>query len=124
MRGFTASIGGRDIEIAATFGAAREISEKVADPIAIVREATLEEQIGAHIYKARFAFTVKNIPVILLAGARAAGSKMTLDEMQEACFNEGFLECKPHAFNLILMLTTPKTDEKPDAESESTEAGN
>lgn len=124
MRSMTVEIGGLELELAATFKAAREISEKVADPLAIAREAILEGSIGPSVYQPRFTFTVQNIPKIIWIGAKAGGFAGKLDEIEEACFDAGMMECKAHAFNFIMMLSTPRSQEVAVADAPKGDAGN
>ena len=125
MRSMAVDIGGLSLELGATFGAAREVSEKVADPLAIAREALLESQIGPSVYQPRFSFTVRNIPLILWIGAKAGGFKGKLEEIEAACFDAGMMECKVHAFNFIMALSTPRSTEIAQADApKDADAGN
>jgi hypothetical protein len=118
MRSIDVMLGGRQLTLKATFDAAAEIAKKVADPLAMAREAALEATLGAagQVYHPRFAFTVENLPVIILAGAKAAGEGITLKEVQEAVFEEGLLRSKEIAAEFIAMLVMPNSQEaKPTA---------
>jgi hypothetical protein len=109
----TAEFGGLRFELAANFGAARDIAKQVADPLAIAREAALEAmmaQVG-QVYHPKFSFTVDNVPVILHIGAKAAGEKVTLAEVQDVVFNAGFLVGKAIASDYLALIVTPRSEE-------------
>lgn len=112
MRSMTAEFGGLTLELAATFGAARDIAKQVADPLAIAREAALEAMIPG--YNPKFAFTVDNVPLIISIGAKAAGEKATLAQIQEAVFDAGFLAGKGIASDYLALIVTPRNQETPD----------
>jgi len=113
MRTMTAEFGGLRIDLAATFGAAREIARQVADPLAIAREAALEAMMGqvGQVYHPKFAFTVDNVPVIIHIGAKAAGEKVTLAEVQDAVFDAGLLVGKGVASDYLALIVTPRGQE-------------
>lgn len=112
-RELTATLGGEDITLAATFAAAQEISEKVTDPLVIAREAALEDMLGrvGQIHNPRWTFTVTNVPMILHIGMKAAGDKRTLAQVQEIVFDAGFLESKTVALEYLTIIVTPKSEE-------------
>lgn len=112
MRSMVAEFGGLRLELAATFGAARDIAKHVADPLAIAREAALEAMITG--YNPKFGFTVENVPLIISIGAKAAGEKATLAEIQEAVFDAGFLVGKSIASDYLALIVTPRNQETPD----------
>lgn len=113
MRKLKANLGGHEIELAITFGAAAEIHEKVGDPLAIAREAQVEAMMvqGGQIYHPRWQFTVKNVPVILHEGIKAAGGTMSLEKVQEAAAEAGFMEAKAIALDYVAAIVTPKSQE-------------
>jgi hypothetical protein len=121
MRSVTVEIAGRSFDLVATFAAARELAQKVADPMFIAREAAIDDQMSKSgiIYQPKFALTVDNVPLMLWIGAKASGNKVTLPEMQEAVFNHGFLECKSLVMDYLALIVTPQAMEtveaKPDA---------
>lgn len=113
MRSMTAEFGGLRLELAATFGAARDIAKLVADPLAIAREAALEAmmaQVG-QVYHPKFSFTVDNIPMLIHIGARAAGENVTLKDVQEAVFDAGLLVGKSIASDYLALIVTPRSEE-------------
>lgn len=113
MREITVSLGGEEITLAATFKASIEIAEKVADPLAIAREAALEALFSQSLqaYDPRFRFSVKNVPQIIFAGMKAAGDKRTLEQVQELVFDAGFVDARDVAVEYIAILVTPKSEE-------------
>jgi hypothetical protein len=113
MRKLKANLGGHDIDLAITFGAAAELHEKVGDPLAIAREAQVEAMMtqAGQIYHPRWQFTVKNVPVILHEGIKAAGGSMSLEKVQEAVADAGFMEAKAIALDYVAAIVTPKSQE-------------
>lgn len=116
MRKMTASLGGYELELAATFAAASDLSEKVGDPLAIAREAQIEAMLSGvgQVYHPKWQFTVKNVPTILHIGMKAAGSDMSLDKVQEMVVENGFMEAKAIALDYVAMIVTPKSQELDD----------
>ena len=116
MREITATLGGEEITLAANFKASMEIAEKVADPLAIAREAALEAMFSQALqaYDPRFRFTVKNVPQILHIGMKAAGDKRTLEQVQEMVFDAGFPDARDIAIEYIATVVTPKSEEVTD----------
>lgn len=113
MRKLKATLGGHEIELAVTFAAAAEIHEKVGDPLAIAREAQVEAMMvqAGQIYHPRWQFTVKNVPIILHEGIKAAGGTMSLEKVQEATAEAGFMEAKAIALDFVAAIVTPKSQE-------------
>jgi hypothetical protein len=113
MRKLKANLAGYEIELAVTFGAAAEIHEKVGDPLAIAREAQVEAMMvkAGQIYHPRWQFTVKNVPVILHEGIKAAGGTMSLEKVQEITAEAGFMEAKAIALDFVAAIVTPKSQE-------------
>jgi hypothetical protein len=113
MRKMTASLGGHELELAATFAAASDLSEKVGDPLAIAREAQIEAMLSGvgQVYHPKWQFTVKNVPTILHIGMKAAGNDMSLDKVQEMVVENGFMEAKSIALDYVAMIVTPKSQE-------------
>lgn len=121
MREMTANLGGEEITLAATFKASMEVAEKVADPLAIAREAALEALFSQSMqpYDPRFRFSVKNVPQIIFAGMRAAGDKRTLEAVQELVFDAGFVDARDIAVEYIALLVTPKSQEIDESKADS-----
>ena len=94
---------GDDIELAATFAASMEIAEKVADPMHMHRQAVATAALGPS-NQAKFAFTVANVAKIMHIGAKHAGSKMTLAEMNELAFEIGALNAQALVEQYILLF--------------------
>ena len=110
MRLFNFEHDGKDYELAATFAASIEIADKVADPLAIAREAAMEAALAqARIpYQPKFMFTIRNVPQILFAGFRAAKSDMKLKDVEELVFDMGFIEAREKASDFLALIVTPK----------------
>lgn len=125
MRKMKASLGGHELELAATFGAASDLSEQVGDPLAIAREAQIEAMLTSvgQVYHPKWQFTVRNVPTILYIGIKAAGRDMSLEKVQEIVVENGFLEAKAIALDYIAMIVTPKSQELEAKPSEGETSG-
>lgn len=110
------TIGGLDLELAFTFGAGREISQKIGDPLAIAREAAIEAMMtqSGMTYSPKWVPTVENVPMMLWIGAKHAGMTVKLDQVQEAVFAHGFIEAKDIAMDYLAGIVTPSAREKVD----------
>ena len=119
MRTMTIETGGETYELAATFKASLEIADKVADPLTIAREAALEAaMLKVRIpYQPKFTFTVRNVPVILHAGLKAAGSELKLADIEELVFEAGFVTSRLWAADYLALIVEPKPH-KPEVEPE------
>ena len=112
-RRMTVTLAGEEVTLAATFDASMEILEKVHDPLAIAKDAALEMQMAAmgHVYDARFKWTMRNVPLVIWAGMKAAGDKRPLGEVQELAFQHGMIESAAIAIEFVTMLVTPNSEE-------------
>ena len=108
------TLGGLDLELAFTFGAAREISQKVGDPLGIAREAAMEAMMtnAGMAYTPKWVPTVDNVPMMLWIGAKHGGSDVKLERVQEAVFEHGFIEAKQIALDYLAGIVTPSAREK------------
>jgi hypothetical protein len=114
MREFETTLGGEAVTLAANFKASAEIAEKIADPLLIGREAHLEALLsrpGFPPYDPKFKFTVKNVPMLLFIGMKAAGAKVTLEQVQEMTFNEGFVSARDKATEYLALIISPRSEE-------------
>jgi len=125
MRELEATLSGTEIKLAATFKAGVDLSQKVADPLYIAREATLEVLMSERglPYTPKWMFTTENIPVIIHIGMKAAGSNKTLEQVQEMVFDEGFPNARAIAMEYIGLLVGP-TPEEVDSKEEGSSEGN
>jgi hypothetical protein len=126
MREYETTLNGEAVTLAATFKASQEIAKKVADPLVIAREAAIEGmalRVGAFQHQPKFRFTTENVPLLLHIGLRAAGSKMTLEDVQEAVFADGFAKCRDDAENYLALIVGPRSEEIGEAEKGSDDAG-
>ena len=110
MREMTATLGGREIQLAATFKASMEIAQYVGDPLTIMREAALETMFLQRglTYEPNWRFTIANVVQILMIGMKAAGEKPKLEEVQELVFEAGFLDAKGVAADYLALIGGPK----------------
>ena len=114
MREFDTTLGGNPVTLAATFKASQEIAQKIADPLVIGREAHLEALLtrpGFPPYDPKFKFTVSNVPLLLHIGLKAAGSSLTLDQVQELVFDEGFVSAKEKATDYLALIISPRSEQ-------------
>ena len=113
MREVTATLGGEEITLAATFKASEEIADKVADPLAIAREAALESMFAQalQVYEPKFKFTVRNVPLLLHIGMKAAGDKRTLEQVKALTFDGGFFPARDIATDYIAAIVGPTSEE-------------
>lgn len=113
QRRMTATLAGEDVTLAATFDAAAEIMEKVADPLAIARDAATEHALSAAgvVYDAKFKWNVRNVPQVIHIGMKAAGDKRDLKAVQQMVFDYGLIEGSAVAIQFITMLVTPQSEE-------------
>jgi len=111
------TVGELTLTLGLNFGAAREIAQKVGDPMAITREAALEAmmvQAGLS-HTPKWVPTVENVPMILFIGAKHGGEGFPkLEAVQAAVFHHGFLEARALALDFIAGLVTPTAREKMD----------
>jgi len=95
MRTQSVEIGGLTLELGLTFGALAEVTQKVADPLVIVREAGKAAALasaGVFNYQPRFEWTLASVALVIWAGAKATNKAIKLEEVQEACCEAGFAE--------------------------------
>jgi hypothetical protein len=121
MHTMMVTIGGLDLELGMNFGAARELSQKVGDPLAIAREAALEAMMtnAGIVHQPKWVPTVENVPMTLWIGAKhGMKDAPKLDAVQEAVFAHGFVEARGIAMDFIAGLVTPTAREKIDGGGE------
>lgn len=116
MHSKAVTIGGIDLELAFTFGAAREIAQKVGDPLAIAREAALEAMMANvnMVHNPKWLPTVDNVPLMIWIGAKHGGFAGKLEDVQDAVFLHGFVECKQIALDYLAGIVTPSARETMD----------
>lgn len=114
MHSMIVTIGGLDLELGLNFGAAREIAQKVGDPLAIAREAGVEAMMAQAgvVHQPKWIPTIENVPMILWIGAKNGGADVKLDRVQEAVFAHGFIEAKAVALDYLAAIVTPTAREK------------
>lgn len=112
-RTMTAKLAGEEIELAATFKAASEIGQRVADPLFIAREMALTSMLESQGVERdpKFRFTVENIGAVLHIGAKAAGDKRSLADFQELAFAAGFFASLVVARDYVNLICIPQTEE-------------
>lgn len=125
MRKMSIEMNGEERELVASFAASVEISEKVADPLLITREAAIEsvmlsQNIG---YSPKWRFTVQNVPQVIHIGLKAAGEKVKLSEVQEWCFDIGFPRAQGVAAEYIALISRPAPEVDPTKDEDATPSG-
>lgn len=113
MRIFKAELGALQLDLGITFGAAREIKERVADPMLIASNASMAARRDALglAYQPRFEFTVENIPLVIWIGAKAIDPAMKLSDVQEACTDIGFVAAMNIADEFLAEFIAPRSKE-------------
>ena len=121
MHSMNVTVGGLDLELALNFGAAREIAQKVGDPLGIAREAALEAMMSQAgiVHQPKWVPTVDNVPMILWIGAKHGGSTVKIEAIQDAVFAHGFLESKGVALDYLACIVTPSARERSEAGSKA-----
>lgn len=112
MRKITISLAGTEIDLVANFAASIELNDKVRDPLEIMKFAALDHMFAEKgiAYTPPWQFSVKNIPIILHIGAKAAKSELTLEEMQNLCFEAGYLESQAEAVHYVASIVGPTAE--------------
>lgn len=118
MRELQGTLGGREITLAATFGASVKIAKEVGDPLMIAREANLEAMMinNGIPYTPKWNFTVENIPKLLLIGMRAAGATAKIEDAQELVFDAGFPAARDFCVEYLALIVGPQPEEEADEE--------
>lgn len=121
MRVHSVEVGHLQLDLAVTFGVARDIREKVADPLKIAQEAAISARFAAAGINrnAGFEFDVENVPMILWLGAKVHHSDLKLSEIQEACCDIGFANAMQIADGFLAQFIAPRSQEKPEASGEA-----
>lgn len=116
MREMTATLGGQQLVLAATFKASMEVANTVGDPLTIMREAALESMFldQGIPYEPKWRFTVANVVQLIMIGLKAAGSTMKQDEVQDLIFEAGFLAGKEVAADYLARIAGPQPEEVSD----------
>ena len=111
-------LGGLDLTLSATWGAAEEIRGRFADPLAIGREAELigVMQKAMIPYTPKFSLDVVNIPAIIHIGVKAAGGSHTLERIKDACFEAGYQASSGVVAEYLFEIIGPAPQEKIDDE--------
>lgn len=114
MRIHKIELGALQLDLSVTFAVAREIKEKVADPMMIAQEASLVQRMGAAgiAYKPKFEFGIENIPLILWIGAKPNHPDLKLSEVQDAVCDVGFMEGMAAADGFLVQFIAPRAKEK------------
>ena len=124
MREVTINLGGTELTLHATFGASVQLAEQVYDPMGMAREMSITDAMHSRgiNYTPKWNFNVDNVPKIIHIGLKAAGSKLTLTEVQELVFEEGFFSAQSEATRYCTHIVGPQPEEVIErAETESAE---
>jgi hypothetical protein len=121
MRTYKAELGALQLELAVNFRAGREITEKVADPMFVLRETQAvqgAEKVGMR-YQSKFAWGMENIPLAIWIGAKETQPALKLSEVQEACIEIGLVDAMQIADEFLVQFITPKSKEPLETKGES-----
>lgn len=113
MRTFKAKLGALQLELAVSFRAGREITEKVADPMFVLRETQAEqmaEKVGMR-YQPKFVWGMENIPLAIWIGAKETQPDLKLSEVQEACVENGLINAMQIADAFVAQFLTSQSKE-------------
>lgn len=121
MRVYPVEIGSLQIDLAVTFGVAREIKEKIADPMLIAQEAAIGQRMAdaGFTYSPKFSFDVENIPLVIWLGGKATDPALKLSDVQEACCDIGFVSAMQIADGFLAQFIAPRAKEKVEAKGEA-----
>ena len=114
MREATITLAGTELTLCANFRASVELAKTVADPLLIMQETALKATLNERglPYTPKFEFTIQNITEIVYIGAKAGGSKLDLEAIQDLCFDAGFIAAQIAAVDYLTMLVGPTTEEE------------
>jgi hypothetical protein len=113
MREFDIHLGDDVFTVAVTFKASLEIAQTVGDIFLIARESAKEalfDKKGIE-YEPKWKFTLDNVTRILHIGARAAGSKLTYDQVGEMVIAAGMFQAKDEAGRYLAAIAAPGSEE-------------
>ena len=114
MRIMEINLGGKDVELSLSFGAASEIAQKVADPLLISRESELEyryTKAGIVGYDPKFKFTLQTVCAILHIGAKHVNKDVTLEAVQEMVFDDGMMNAQGKATDYLVEMLGARPEE-------------
>ena len=107
MRTMEINLGGKDIELSLSFGAANEIAKRVADPLLIWRESQQEHQflkMGITGYDPKFKFDLQSVCAIIHIGMKHVDKAIELSSVQEMVFDGGLLNSQTAATEYLVEL--------------------
>ena len=122
MRNHSAKIGDLELDMAVTFGVARDIKEKVADPMLIVNSVVAAQNFAASglLHKLRFEFDVENVAQVIFIGAKPTHPELKLAEVQDACCDAGFFVARNVAAEFLARFVDNTSQEaKPEGGGKS-----
>ena len=113
MRSMDIEINGETHTLAIDWKASDAIAKNVFDPLLLVQEFNLVERMTAAgiAYKPRFEFGTAEIVKVLFYGIRAAGGKLTVDEVGDGIIQDGVVTHYQNAVNYIIAFSTPTSAE-------------
>ena len=119
MREYAEELNGTELRLVANFAASVKISENVADPMMIAREANLEAMFleQGMPYTPRWHFTVKNIVELLFIGVQEGGSDMKKSDLEELVFEAGFARARDLCVEYLALIVGPSPENFKEDES-------
>jgi hypothetical protein len=123
MRIFKAEIGPLQLDLVIDFGVARGIKEQVGDPMLIAQEAAIAARMAeaGFTHKAKFAFDIENIPLIIWLGAKASDPDLKLSQVQDACIDIGLGAAMGIADSFLAQFIAPRSQAKAKLKAEKAE---
>lgn len=112
-REVTITLAGEALTLSADCEAIKAVAEALDDPLAMGREILLDEcaiNAGVWAHQPRFKFSTANIPLFIHIGAVAAGSELTLEDVEALVFREGFYTSRDRALEYLGLLLSPPPD--------------
>lgn len=112
MRETSITLGEKTFTLRANFKAAKELADKVGDPLMISREGALEAMMLERglTYEPKWKFTIDNTVSILYIGAKTYNPDLTRSEIEEAVFEAGFFDARDQAIEYLGVIIGPQPD--------------
>ena len=117
MRELEIELGGETLTLVANWKASLAIADNVGDPILMARDVWATKGDDGEAASPRLDLPL--VAGIIHAGAKAGGSKKTLDEIGDVIFKGGLVEAQTYATAYLSMIVFASSDEvKPSADDE------
>jgi hypothetical protein len=113
VRTMKIKLAGKPVTLTASFAASVRIAKEVADPLLIAREIVKEAIFSQQglTYKPVWELTIDNMGQLMLIAMQATDPDLTEEEVQEAIFAEGYVNCQNIVLDYLAMVVEPKSQE-------------